>query len=157
MFTSTKLHFSPTRICTRNPSLPYIFTCSKKDPTQHCTMYYLYPPLLHTYTAVYIQTPLLHCDIPGMPITPIATSQCNHVAKTNAFARISLHVPLSLLSFPISRITIFLPYSRSLFLSFRVSYLYSGGRKLLEVFKYIHFIETTRRDKSSFNRKDCSF
>lgn len=117
MFTSTKLHFSPTRICARNPSLPYIFTCSKKDPTQHCTMYYLYLPLLHTYTAVYIRTPLLHCDIPGMPITPIATSQCNHVAKTNAFARISLHVPLSLLSFPISRITIFLPYSRPLFLA----------------------------------------
>lgn len=120
MFTSTKLHFSDSYLCAKSIFAIYLYLQQKGPDT---ALHYVLPvsPHYYTPTRLYIHTPLLHCDIPGMPITPIATSQCNHVAKTNAFARISLHVPLSLLSFPISRITIFLPYSRSFFLSSRVS------------------------------------
>lgn len=49
--------------------------------------------LLHTNAGTFTYSILLlHRDIRGMPITSILTSRCNHIAKTNAFARISLHL-----------------------------------------------------------------
>lgn len=90
-------------ICAPNPFSSYIFTQQKGHnialPVFHC--------YTHTHTRVrarnnvcmYVHTLLLHCDIRGMPITSIVTSLCNHVAKTNAFARISLRL-LPTLFFP---------------------------------------------------------
>ena len=74
----------------------------KKDPTQHCITYYLYSTAIHTLNNMCtccMHVYRCYTDIRGMPITSIVTSRCNRIAKTNAFARISLCLFLYLSSF----------------------------------------------------------
>lgn len=100
---STKGYIFANCICVQI-HFRHISLRKKKDPTQHCTTYYLYTtanPHIEQYVDVrlHAHTPLLYCDIRGMPITSIVTSRRNRVAKTNAFARISLRLFLYLSSF----------------------------------------------------------